>query len=203
MKHGYALVWCIWFPYGSWGSHLEPAAPMWQHTPPIWIYLAATWYMAPIQRTPLPHGPIRCMWLPLPPIWCPLAPTWLQNGMHGSRTVHMAPLWSLHSACGSQMPISASNMVHMAPMQCTPMCHHLLHVAPVWHHLTPLWCLQLPFIECGSQTEHATPKWCHPPSKWHDLAPIELNLAHMAPIWPTHATKWPPYGTICLPYAVT
>jgi hypothetical protein len=123
-------------PLGAWSSYM---AAYIAHMAQSGSHMAQ---VAPIQRTPLPYGPIResCSSHMVPfashmatsgshmALWH----TWLHHGTHGSTMVHMAPAWSPHSACGSHLAPAASNMVHTAPKQCTQLSYspHMSHVAP-------------------------------------------------------------------------
>jgi hypothetical protein len=118
-----ALIWVT-------RSHLVHGAPIMQHTPPICLH------QSPIWHTWLPYRTHHSHMVPLTSHMAPSVShmaikwhTWLQHGAHGSS--HMAP--------------SASNKVHTAPQQCTQLSYdpHMLQMAPIWHHLTPMQCLQL------------------------------------------------------------
>jgi DNA-directed RNA polymerase subunit RPC12/RpoP len=114
----------------------------------------------------------------------------------------MAPAWSPQSACGSHMAPSASNMVHTAPIQCTQCSHMIL----ICHRRLPHGAIRLPYSACSSSFGHVapimayvTPVWCHPPSKWWNLAPIWLqfsahgfHMAHTPPKWPHLPPIWLP-----------
>jgi hypothetical protein len=168
----------IWLRYGTCGSHTACTTPIWPH----------------LKAMQLLHGAIR---LPYGTIWLP----------HDSHMSHMAPAWCTWLPYG---PLTVD-------------------VAPIWHHLHQIWCTHHPYrhtallwssyVTCGSHivpydshscrqvrlvhvaliTAYTTPVWCHPPSKWWNLAPIWLQssargfqMAHTPPKCP-HPPIWLPY----------
>jgi hypothetical protein len=147
----------IWLPCGTCGSHTAHTTPI---KPPFWEPYSS--HMVPVASHMAPSDSH------LAPIWH----TWLQHGVHGS---HMVP----HSACGSHMAQSASNMVHTAPIQST----HLSYGAVC--HLTPIHCRQLRFCACGSLNGVCNSRML--PSSF----PLVESGSQKDPIQCT----WLPYGT--------